>query len=224
MIKLHQLSFRTGGLQFENLSLDIPSRSYAVLMGKTGAGKTSLLELICGLRPIDSGSIFIDSAEVSTLPPGQRGIGYVPQDAALFPTLPVKEQIAFALKLRKRAPHDVDARTREVAQALRIESLLDRLPHHLSGGERQRVALGRALAMQPEVLLLDEPLSALDDETRHEMILLLKTIHRQTQTTVLHVTHQHSEADSLADLRFKIEGSAIHPIQHSLQTAPGTQR
>ena len=220
MIRVEHIAYQAGSFQFQNLSFSVPTGSYAVLMGKTGTGKTTLLELICGLRSIRKGQIWIGSQDITEAAPGQRGLGYVPQDGALFPTLTVRENLGFALAIRKSSTADIAARTREIAAALGIEHLLDRLPDSLSGGERQRVALGRALAAKPAVLLLDEPLSALDEETRAEMITLLRTLHCQTRLTVLHVTHQRSEAEQLADRLLRLENHQVR--ETPLHGTPGT--
>jgi ABC-type sugar transport system ATPase subunit len=150
---------------------------------------------------------------VTGLPPGQRRIGYVPQDSALFPTYSVRENIAFAPTVQGCAKTEIRSRVETLAEQLGITHLLDRLPYQLSGGERQRTALGRALASQPRILLLDEPLSALDEELHAELCTLLRTVHTRHQLTTLHVTHSRREAEALADLRLHFESGRIteHP-------------
>ncbi|MCA9151535.1 MAG: ABC transporter ATP-binding protein, partial [Planctomycetales bacterium] len=143
------------------------------------------------------------------LPPALRGIGYVPQDGALFPTMTVEDQIGFALYVRRRAPQEIAARVRDLAEMLEIPHLLRRYPQHLSGGEAQRVALGRALAFHPHVLLLDEPLSALDPQTREHMYLLIKRIRQQTRITAIHVTHSQQEAEALADVVLTLDRGQV---------------
>jgi ABC-type sugar transport system ATPase subunit len=209
MIRLENIHFQTGDFAFSDLNLCVPTGAYGILMGKTGGGKTTLLELVCGLRQPHSGRIWIGDKDVTFLPPGNRGLGYVPQDGALFPTLTVREQLGFALSIRKRPASEIEARVTELATAIGITSLLNRLPEGLSGGEKQRVALGRALAANPAVLLLDEPLSALDEETRAELMPLLKRIQRKAGVTVLHVTHHRLEAEHLADAIFHLENNRI---------------
>ncbi|MFM7556283.1 MAG: ABC transporter ATP-binding protein, partial [Verrucomicrobiota bacterium] len=170
-----------------------------VLMGRTGSGKTTLLEGICGLRPVLTGSVRIGGRDVTHLPPGERGIGLVPQDGALFDHLTVRQHLGFALEVRGWSAERREARSRELADWLHLGPLLDRLPAGLSGGERQRVALGRALSFEPAVLCLDEPLSALDDETRQGILGLLSGLRSRAAITTLHITHNRSEAEQLAD-------------------------
>lgn len=199
MISLRHITVQAGGFQLRDLSMEIPTGSHTALMGRTGSGKTTLLEGICGLRSIRSGSIWIGDREVTHLPPGQRGIGFVPQDGALFDHLTVRQHLEFALEVRGWVPERRESRSRELAEWLSLTPLLDRLPAGMSGGERQRVALGRALAFHPPVLCLDEPLSALDDQTRGEIVAVLTEIRNRTGITILHITHNRSEAERLAD-------------------------
>jgi molybdate/tungstate transport system ATP-binding protein len=143
----------------------------------------------------------------------------VPQDRALFTTMSIREHLAFALVLRNWSEADIDRRVGELAEMLGLSKLLDRKPHGLSGGEAQRVALGRALACRPGILILDEPLSALDEETRQEMYALLKTVREQSHVTALHVTHSRTEAELLGDKIFNIERGAFRPLE-KLSTSP----
>ena len=200
MISLSGISIRQGLFSLHNIELAVPNGRYAVLMGKTGCGKTTVLEAICGLRPVRSGSVRLMDREVTRRRPADRGIGYVPQDLALFSTHTVRDHLAFALVVRGRPRREIDDRVRELSALLGISRLLDRRPPGLSGGEAQRVALGRALAMRPAVLLLDEPFSALDDETRQEMHDLLLAVRAAMPVTVLHVTHNRDEAAGWASV------------------------
>jgi len=188
MIKVDKLDVRLGAFALKDVSFTVPTGRYAVLMGKTGSGKSTLLEAICGLKPVAAGRIHLMGSDVTALKPADRGVGYVPQDLALFPTMTVREHLAFALVIRNWDAAAVDRRVAELADLLGLERLLERGTQGLSGGEAQRVALGRALSFGPRVLLLDEPLSALD---------------------ALHVTHSAAEAKKLADLILLLEGGAV---------------
>jgi molybdate/tungstate transport system ATP-binding protein len=211
MISVEQLEVRAGAFGLAEISFDVPTGGYAVLMGRTGAGKTTLLETLCGLKRARAGAIRLMGRDVTGLPPAGRGIGYVPQDRALFRTMTVREHLAFAPRLRRWPRAQIDERVAGLASLLGLDQLLDRKPAGLSGGEAQRVALGRALAARPGVLCLDEPLSALDDETRDEMIALLRTVRQQTGVTTLHVTHHHEEAEMLADLVLELKDGRVQP-------------
>lgn len=209
MIQLESITWQAGDFHLEDIGFSIPTGSYGVLMGRTGSGKTTLLEIICGLRRPSAGRVRIGNRDVTAEPPAMRGIGYVPQDGALFPTMSVREQLGFALQVRRRAPAEIAQRVDQLAIELGLTALLDRLPHHLSGGERQRVALGRALAAQPKVLLLDEPLSAIDEELRDDLATLLRRVQREHGVTALHITHSRAEADRLADILFRLADGRV---------------
>ncbi|OHB79583.1 MAG: ABC transporter ATP-binding protein [Planctomycetes bacterium RBG_16_64_12] len=216
MILLENVSIRAGGFSLENVTVEVPSRQYGVLMGKTGSGKTTILESIIGLRPVLRGRIWLCGTDVTEMKPALRGIGYVPQDGALFSTMTVRDQIALALYVRRVKPAAIGRRVAELAEMLGITDLLDRMPKGLSGGERQRVALGRALSFQPSVLCLDEPLSALDEETRQQMYSLVKRVREQTGVTALHVTHSREEAEQLADCVFRLEEGRVGRIDKTV--------
>lgn len=209
MIELRDVSIKAGQFSMEHLSLRIEAGEYAVLMGRTGQGKTTILEAVCGLRPVTAGHILIRDHDVTDWSPGDRGIGYVPQDLALFPTLSVREHLAFALRIKRQSKRSIDQRIRELAKVLGISKLLNRSVKGLSGGESQRVALGRALSFRPSVLLLDEPLSSLDDCTRQQMYDVLKSVQIKTGVTTLHVTHSRDEANHLADTLFHLQDGRI---------------
>jgi ABC-type sugar transport system ATPase subunit len=212
VIRLDDIAWRAGTFRLEKISVSIPTGSYAVLMGATGSGKTTLLEIICGLRRPSEGRVFIGDREVTYQPPAARGVGYVPQDGAMFPTMTVREQLGFALRLRRRASPEIAERVDQLATELGLTAILERLPQYLSGGERQRVALGRALAAQPKVLVLDEPLSAIDEERRDELAALLKRVQRQHGVTALHITHSRSEAGQLADVLYRLHEGQIQQV------------
>ncbi len=199
MIAVEHLTLRVGAFALKDVSFAVPAGQYAVLMGRTGAGKTTLLEALCGLKPVAGGTIRLNERDVTRLKPAERGIGYVPQDRALFQTMTVREHLAFALVSRTAGREIIEPRVAELARLLGIEHLLERKPPGLSGGEAQRVALGRALSVRPGILCLDEPLNALDDETRQGMQRLLAEVQQSTGVTILHVTHNLEEAEQLAD-------------------------
>lgn len=209
MLRIANLHVEAGAFRLSDINLQIPQSSYAILMGATGHGKTTLLEAICGLRRVTRGTIQLAGRAVEHLPARDRGIGYVPQDLALFTTMSVAENLGFALHIRHASANDEHARVQELAQLLGISHLLERMPAALSGGEKQRVALGRALAAKPRVLLLDEPFSALDEETREGMYTLMRAVRAATGATVLHVTHSRSEALALGDRRLVLDQGRI---------------
>jgi len=193
------LALRAGGFRLSGIDLSAESGEYIVLLGPTGAGKTILLEAIAGLRRPAGGRILLDGHDITETPPERRGIGFLYQDYALFPHLTVAENIAFGLRARRIPRDEIRTRVEEIARLLKIEILLPRRPGSLSGGERQRVGLGRALAIAPPLLLLDEPLSALDPEMREGLQRELLQVHRTLRTTTVHVTHDFEEAIGLGD-------------------------
>lgn len=204
MITVEGLQVAAGAFRLTDISFQVPSGAYGVLMGKTGCGKTTILESIIGLRSVTGGRILLYDRDVTGLQPAVRGIGYVPQDGALFSRMTVGQQMGLALVIRGVSQQRVRRRVAELAELLGIGHLLDRRPRGLSGGERQRVALGRALSFRPRVLCLDEPLSALDEETRGQMCQLLNDVRQRTGVTTLHITHNWSEAETLADCVFRL--------------------
>jgi ABC-type Fe3+/spermidine/putrescine transport system ATPase subunit len=199
VIKVSNLTVRVGGFSLREVSLDIDSGEYFIILGPTGAGKTVLLEAIAGLHRVVEGTISVDGRDITHLQPERRGLGIVYQDYVLFPHLSVRENVAFGLKSMRGPKRDIWPRVEEIAQLMNIDHLLQRKPPGLSGGERQRVALARALVTEPKVLLLDEPLSALDPEAREMMQRELAEVHRRSSITIIHVTHDFEEALSLGD-------------------------
>ena len=197
MIDIKNLKVDLGDFLLQDINLNIKSGEYFLILGPTGAGKTVLLEAIAGLYPIIKGEIRIDGKEITKLNPEKRGIGIVYQDQVLFPHLSVEENIAFGLKLRKYPKGEIKAKVGAMAEVVGIPHLLKRSPVTLSGGEKQKVALARALVTEPRVLLLDEPLSALDPESKEKMQGELREVHRQIKVTIIHVTHDFEEAVAL---------------------------
>lgn len=212
MISVEGLSLVQGNFRLEEVSFAVPSGRYAVLMGRTGSGKTTILEAIAGLRPVRSGRILLDGRDVVGLTPAARGLGYVPQDSALFTNRTVFRNLSFALELRGLGREEIQRRVAEMAGWLGIEHLLERSTHGLSGGEAQRVALGRALIFEPSLLLLDEPLASLDEDTRGQLVELLQSLRRRGNVTVLHITHSSTEAQILGDLRFRLEKGVVREM------------
>lgn len=210
MIQLENLCLRNGSFELNDLSVTIPNGSYGILMGRTGCGKTTILEAICGLRPhVVSGTIRLNENDVTELKPAGRGIGYVPQDSALFETMSIFDNVSFALNLRNWSEPDIQKRVHELADLMSITALLERRPFGLSGGESKRVALARALAASPGVLCLDEPLSALDEQTHDEICDLLVELHREIDVTILHITHSSAEAKRLGETFIRLEDGRL---------------
>lgn len=209
MIAVEGLSIRQGAFALDGVTFAVPTGTYAVLMGPTGGGKTTLLEVIVGIRKATAGRISLAGRDVTSLPPAARNVGYVPQDAVLFKTMTVRENIAFALAVRKSAAKEIDGCVNELAERFGLTELLPRLAVGLSGGESQRVALARALAFRPPVLLLDEPLNAVDEATRDRLVTFLKELRERGDTTVLHVTHSRAEADVLGAMLLRFEGGKV---------------
>ncbi len=183
----------------DDVSLTIDDGEFMVLLGPSGCGKTTLLRSIAGLEQIDGGRIVIGDRDVTELPPRKRDIAMVFQSYAVFPHMTVSENIAFGLRMRKAPKSDISRQVREAAELLHIENLLDRFPSQTSGGQRQRIAVARALAMQPQVLLMDEPLSNLDALLRLEARAELKRLLNEIGSTTIYVTHDQVEAMSMGD-------------------------
>jgi ABC-type sugar transport system ATPase subunit len=209
VIVVEKLTIRSGQFVLKDASFTVPTGTYGMLMGRTGSGKTTILEAIAGLKHVVSGKILLGERDVTQLKPAERNIGYVPQDGALFATMSVRDHLSFALDIRRAERQQIDERVAELAELLEIESLLDRFPRNLSGGEKQRVAIGRALSFRPSTLLLDEPLSALDDDTRQQLYSLLQHVQQRTGVTTLHVTHHLQDVEHLADMLLRIEDGQV---------------
>ena len=182
-----------------SVDLTIADQEFMVLLGASGCGKTTLLRIIAGLETPSQGEVWIGGRRVDHLPPRDRGIAMVFQNYAVFPHLTVFENIAFGLRMKKLPQPEVDRRVNRTAELMHIEQLLERYSGQLSGGQRQRVAVARALAMEPDVILMDEPLSNLDALLRLEMRAELKGVLAASKTTTIYVTHDQVEAMSLAD-------------------------
>jgi molybdate/tungstate transport system ATP-binding protein len=199
MIRTENLHVDLDPFHLRDITLSVEKNDFFVLMGPTGAGKTVLLEALAGLTPIQSGRIWIGGRDVTKMPPEKRAVSIVYQDYALFPHLTVRENILYGLHFRKMDPGKAQARYQELLEALNLSPLQGRFPTYLSGGEKQRVALARALIVKPGLILLDEPLSALDPGFRQEIRGIMKKLHESSGVTFLMVTHHFAEAISLAN-------------------------
>ncbi len=197
MIKIENLHIQLGGFDLHDINLHIEENDFFMLMGPSGAGKTILLEAIAGLVPVKSGRIKVAGQDITQLPPEKRGISIVYQDYALFPHLTVANNIRYGLRFQKIEKSEGDQRLDQLLKLLNLQHLANRSPETLSGGEQQRVAMARALIVNPRVLLLDEPLSALDPRLREEFRLVLKRLQQQSTATILMVTHDFAEALAL---------------------------
>jgi ABC-type Fe3+/spermidine/putrescine transport system ATPase subunit len=199
MIRVEGLSYRVGAFALRDLSLHVQPGEYFVLLGPSGAGKSVFLECLCGLNCIADGRVFIAGRDVTGLEPRHRGIGYLPQDYALFPHLSVRNNIRFGLRYQSEGREAIERRVDEVMELAGVAHLAGRRPQRLSGGEKQRVALARAAAIRSRVLLLDEPVSAVDEGARDRLCRQLKELHAAAQTTTLHVCHNFAEMLVVAD-------------------------
>jgi sulfate transport system ATP-binding protein len=200
MIEVRNISKRFGTFQaLDDVSLDVGDGSLTALLGPSGSGKSTLLRIISGLEWPDSGDIRLGGENATSLSPQKRGVGFVFQHYAAFKHMTVRDNIAFGLKIRKRPASEIRTRVDELLELVQLQGFGDRFPAQLSGGQRQRMALARALAPEPKVLLLDEPFGALDARVRSELRVWLRRLHDETHTTTVFVTHDQEEAMEVAD-------------------------
>jgi sulfate transport system ATP-binding protein len=200
MIEAHGIVKRFGDFTaLDGVSVDVPTGSLTALLGPSGSGKSTLLRVIAGLETPDEGKIVLEGDDVTRVAPQERGVGFVFQHYAAFKHMTVWENVAFGLKIRRRPRAEVKQRVSELLQLVQLARLGDRYPAQLSGGQRQRRGLARALAVDPKVLLLDEPFGALDARVRKELRLWLRRLHDETHTTTVIVTHDQEEAMEVAD-------------------------
>jgi len=195
--------FDDGFTAVQNLSLEIKDKEFLVLLGPSGCGKSTTLRMLAGLEDVTDGKIMIDGMVVNHLPAGARGLGMVFQSYALYPHMTIQDNLSFGLRMMKGSDkldeQEIQSRVDEIADLLDLSQHLQKKPKELSGGQRQRVALGRALVRRPKVLLMDEPLSNLDAELRHQMRNEIRRLHDELGTTTIYVTHDQIEAMTLAD-------------------------
>ena len=224
MIDLRGIHLTVGAFRLRDVSLHVGPGEYFVLMGKTGSGKSLLIKCICGLMHPSAGSMWIDGQDITDLDPRLRLVGYMPQDCGLFPHLDVLRNVTFTLRARGLRPAAAAREVGPLVDMLGIEHLLGRRCPGLSGGERQKVALARALAGRPKLLLLDEPVSALDEPTRREVCISLHCVQHELGIATIHVCHSLAEARTVADRVGVIHDGAVHqagPIDH-LAAHPAT--
>ena len=195
--------FDDGFTAVQNLSLEIKDKEFLVLLGPSGCGKSTTLRMLAGLEDVTDGKIMIDGMTVNHLPAGARGLGMVFQSYALYPHMTIRDNLSFGLRMMKGSDKldddEIQSRVNQIADLLDLGQHLQKKPKELSGGQRQRVALGRALVRRPKVLLMDEPLSNLDAELRHQMRNEIRRLHDELGTTTIYVTHDQIEAMTLAD-------------------------
>jgi sulfate transport system ATP-binding protein len=199
-IALQRVTKRFGNyVALDNVSLAIASSSLTAVLGPSGSGKSTLLRVVAGLEQPDEGEIRILGEDATGLPPQKRGVGFVFQHYAAFKHLTVRENVAFGLRIRKRPKDEIRTRVAELLALVQLDAFADRYPSQLSGGQRQRMALARALAVEPRVLLLDEPFGALDARVRKELRAWLRRLHEEVHVTTVLVTHDQEEAMEVAD-------------------------
>jgi sulfate/thiosulfate transport system ATP-binding protein len=196
----------------DDVSVEIPSGSLTALLGPSGSGKSTLLRVIAGLERPDAGSVEIDGRDATDLPPQRRGVGFVFQHYAAFKHMTVRENVAFGLKVARRPKAEIRARVDELLELVQLPGLADRYPAQLSGGQRQRMALARSLAVQPSVLLLDEPFGALDARVRQELRAWLRRLHEEVHVTTVFVTHDQEEAMEVADRIVVINAGRVEQV------------
>ena len=201
----------------DHIDLDILDGEFLTLLGSSGSGKSTLMRIIAGLEPCDSGTVSIDGRDVTVDPPRKRNLGMVFQQYSLFPHMTVAENVAYPLKVKGWGGSERSARVAEMLDLVRLPDLASRYPSQLSGGQQQRVALARALAPSPRVLMLDEPLGALDLKLRRQLQVELKRIHQETGTTFLFVTHDQEEALSLSDRVAVLRDGRIEQIGDTME-------
>jgi len=199
-------------IALDGVSLNVPDGELTALLGPSGSGKSTLLRIIAGLETPDEGTVWLGDRDVTRVPPQQRGIGFVFQHYAPFKHMTVRDNVAFGLTIRKRPKAEIERRVTELLQLVQIEQFGDRYPAQLSGGQRQRMALARALAVEPEVLLLDEPFGALDARVRKELRAWLRRLHDETHVTTVFVTHDQEEAMDVADTIVVMDKGRIEQV------------
>ena len=217
-IVLNKVSKSFGKVQvIPPLDLTIEDGEFAVFVGPSGCGKSTLLRLIAGLEDVSGGHVQIDGADMTNVPPANRGLSMVFQSYALYPHMSVRKNIAFPLKMAKMDKAEINQRVNDAAEILNLKDYIDRKPGQLSGGQRQRVAIGRAIVREPSAFLFDEPLSNLDAALRGGMRLEISEMHKRLETTMIYVTHDQVEAMTMADKIVVLQAGVIEQVGSPLE-------
>jgi sulfate/thiosulfate transport system ATP-binding protein len=212
-ITIQRITKRFGQfLAVDDVSIDVPDGELTALLGPSGSGKSTLLRIVAGLETPDAGAVRLGDRDVTRVPPQERGVGFVFQHYAPFKHMTVRDNVAFGLTIRRRPKEEIRRKVNELLTLVQIEHLADRYPSQMSGGQRQRMALARALAVEPEVLLLDEPFGALDARVRKELRAWLRRLHEETHVTTVFVTHDQEEAMEVADRIVVMNNGAVEQV------------
>ena len=214
-IEIKNLSIDLGEFKLTDFNLSVKKGEFVVIIGPTGSGKSVVLESIAGFYKPKEGKIFINGKDVTHIPPEKRGISIVYQDYMLFPHMSVYKNIAYGIKKKIKDKQRIDEEVKKIAEKLGIKHLLHRLPSTLSGGEAQRVAIARAIVVKPKLLLMDEPFSALDINTKNEVRKLIKKLTKKYEITTLHVTHDLEDVSLLADKVVVIKNGRLLKVETS---------
>ena len=213
MIEIKNISKKLGNKQlYQNFSMDIPEQSFVIITGESGCGKTTLLKILIGIESPTSGEIFKDDENITYIDCSKRGMGIVFQNYALFPNMTVLQNVMYALNLKLKDKERAKAESLEMIKMVNMEEHINKYPHQLSGGQQQRVAIARTLALKPDIILFDEPMSALDADNRLTLRREIKKIQKNLKTTMIYITHDQEEAFSLSDRVMVMNNGNIEQI------------
>ena len=208
-VEIKNISKRYSDFSLRNISLELEKGKILTLMGESGSGKTSILRIISGLDFPDSGKVLISGRDITEIGPGKRNVGMVFQDLALFPHMTAYDNIAYGLRSLRYKESRIEQMVSNISETLRISSLLEKFPGNISGGEKQRVAMARSLVMEPDLLLMDEPMSSLDPGLRNDIMVEIKSISRKMDQTIIYVTHDVTEGLFLGDSIVYIDNGEV---------------
>ena len=208
-VEIKNISKRYSDFSLRNISLELEKGKILTLMGESGSGKTSILRIISGLDFPDSGKVLISGRDITEIGPGKRNVGMVFQDLALFPHMTAYDNIAYGLRSLRYKESSIEQMVSNISETLRISSLLEKFPGNISGGEKQRVAMARSLVMEPDLLLMDEPMSSLDPGLRNDIMVEIKSISRKLDQTIIYVTHDVTEGLFLGDSIVYIDNGEV---------------